>query len=227
MDRKQILIIAATLTVFAWSIVMVAMGQVAAIAALAPALALTVQQIARAVRPLTAPSNRQTVAPTCSLTTPTLPPVVLSTCTRAEGEFQPYRREEGATRREHPSCLTPPVSPVHQPNRSVERPVPGRGNCPRGGGCSPALGGDCDARFARAPRSPDPGVRRPAEADSAGWKTRAANTLGVLGPCSARPWRPQFHVTDHAPGAARGHRSADGLSSRLWDGNTVRRSPAV
>lgn len=57
MDRKQILIIAATLTVFAWSIVMVAMGQVAAIAALAPALALAVQQIARAVRPLTAPAS--------------------------------------------------------------------------------------------------------------------------------------------------------------------------
>ncbi|QHY99240.1 hypothetical protein SSPS47_29470 [Streptomyces sp. S4.7] len=57
MDRKQILIIAATLTVFAWSIVMVAMGQVAAIAALAPALALTVQQIARAVHPLTAPAS--------------------------------------------------------------------------------------------------------------------------------------------------------------------------
>ncbi|MFE3249782.1 hypothetical protein [Streptomyces sp. NPDC059209] len=57
MDRKQILIIAATLTVFAWSIVMVAMGQVAAIAALAPALALTVQQIARAVRPLIAPAS--------------------------------------------------------------------------------------------------------------------------------------------------------------------------
>ncbi|MFI2292885.1 hypothetical protein [Streptomyces niveus] len=58
MDRKQIWIIAATLAVFAWSIAMVAIGQeVAGIAALAPTLGLTVQQIARAVRPLTAPAS--------------------------------------------------------------------------------------------------------------------------------------------------------------------------
>ncbi|MFC0843569.1 hypothetical protein ACFH04_07465 [Streptomyces noboritoensis] len=48
MERKQILIIA--LTVFAWSTVMAALGQAAAIATLAPALGLTVQQIVHAVR---------------------------------------------------------------------------------------------------------------------------------------------------------------------------------
>ncbi|WP_413754858.1 hypothetical protein [Streptomyces sp. MMBL 11-3] len=64
MERWQVWTITATITVFAWSIVMVAVGQVAAIAALAPALALTVQQIARAVRPQTGADqgHRGTVA---------------------------------------------------------------------------------------------------------------------------------------------------------------------
>jgi hypothetical protein len=51
MIRKQILIITATLTVFAWSTVMVVMGHVAAIAPLAPVLGLAVQQIVSAARP--------------------------------------------------------------------------------------------------------------------------------------------------------------------------------
>ena len=62
MDRKQIWIVVATVTVFVWSIVMVAIGQVAAIATLAPALGLTVQQIARAARPRTAPASGHRVA---------------------------------------------------------------------------------------------------------------------------------------------------------------------
>ncbi|MET9483290.1 hypothetical protein [Streptomyces sp. NPDC006638] len=61
MDRKQILLIVAMLMVFAWSIVMVAMGEVAAIAAPAPALGLTVQQIARASSP-NAPASGHRVA---------------------------------------------------------------------------------------------------------------------------------------------------------------------
>lgn len=56
-DRKQIWIVTATVTVFGWSIVMVAFGEAAAIATLAPALGLTVQQVARAVRPQTAPAS--------------------------------------------------------------------------------------------------------------------------------------------------------------------------
>ncbi|WP_269859646.1 hypothetical protein [Streptomyces sp. RPT161] len=62
MARKQILIIVATLTVFAWSVVMVAVGQVAAIATLAPVLGLTVQQIARSVRSQTEPASGHRVA---------------------------------------------------------------------------------------------------------------------------------------------------------------------
>ena len=50
MLRKQIVIIAATATVFTWSVVMVAMGHVSAVATLAPALGLTVQQIVRTAR---------------------------------------------------------------------------------------------------------------------------------------------------------------------------------
>ncbi|WP_328349361.1 hypothetical protein OG800_01560 [Streptomyces sp. NBC_00445] len=56
MIRKQILIIAATATVFAWSTVMVVMGHVAAVATLAPALGLTVQQIVSTARPQTEPT---------------------------------------------------------------------------------------------------------------------------------------------------------------------------
>ncbi|MEU5313643.1 hypothetical protein [Streptomyces sp. NPDC021562] len=44
-------IIAVVLTVFAWSVVMAVAGQIAAVATLAPALGLTVQQIASALRP--------------------------------------------------------------------------------------------------------------------------------------------------------------------------------
>ncbi|MDI1455236.1 hypothetical protein NHG22_15655, partial [Streptomyces sp. ATE26] len=52
MERKgiRLLIAFATAIVFAWSVAMVALGQVAAIAVLAPVLGLTVQQIARAIR---------------------------------------------------------------------------------------------------------------------------------------------------------------------------------
>ncbi|MEU3862738.1 hypothetical protein AB0F03_36450 [Streptomyces sp. NPDC028722] len=55
MERKgiRLLIAFATAIVFTWSVVMVAFGQVAAIAVLAPALGLTVQQIVRAARPQT------------------------------------------------------------------------------------------------------------------------------------------------------------------------------
>jgi hypothetical protein len=54
--RKQILIIAATVTVFTWSLVRGVMGHVTAIATLAPALGMTVQQIVRAARPQTEPA---------------------------------------------------------------------------------------------------------------------------------------------------------------------------
>jgi hypothetical protein len=57
MQRKQILTIVATVTVFAWSVVMVAVGQAAAIAALAPALGLTVQQVVRTARPQSAAAS--------------------------------------------------------------------------------------------------------------------------------------------------------------------------
>jgi len=62
MERKQIVIIVVTVTVFAWSVVMVAIGQVAAVATLAPALGLTIHQIVRAVRPQTAPASGHRVA---------------------------------------------------------------------------------------------------------------------------------------------------------------------
>jgi hypothetical protein len=55
MGLKQISIIMAT--VFAWSLVMAAMGQTAAIAALAPVLGLAVQQIAHTTRTRTGPSS--------------------------------------------------------------------------------------------------------------------------------------------------------------------------
>ncbi|WP_442759201.1 hypothetical protein [Streptomyces pseudogriseolus] len=45
MKFRQIVVIAVTATVLAWSLVLVAVGETAAVAALAPALALTVQQI--------------------------------------------------------------------------------------------------------------------------------------------------------------------------------------
>ncbi|MGW0778902.1 hypothetical protein ACWD01_36065 [Streptomyces sp. NPDC002835] len=55
MGLKQILII--TVTVLAWSLVMTAMGQTAAVAALAPVLGLVVQQIVRAARIQAAPPS--------------------------------------------------------------------------------------------------------------------------------------------------------------------------
>ncbi|MGQ4431318.1 MULTISPECIES: hypothetical protein [unclassified Streptomyces] len=49
--RIGLVIVAVAVTVFAWSVVMAAAGQVAAVATLAPALGVTVQQIAQALRP--------------------------------------------------------------------------------------------------------------------------------------------------------------------------------
>ncbi|WP_406274877.1 hypothetical protein OH779_40370 [Actinacidiphila glaucinigra] len=63
MARKQIVIAATTVTVFAWSIVMVAFGQTAAVATIAPALALTVQQIVRSTRTRTDPASGHRAAP--------------------------------------------------------------------------------------------------------------------------------------------------------------------
>ncbi|MFE6633636.1 hypothetical protein ACFVFT_35580 [Streptomyces tendae] len=57
MAPKQIVIITVTMTVFTWSGVMVAAGQTSAAAALAPALAVTVQQIVSAARTPGAPST--------------------------------------------------------------------------------------------------------------------------------------------------------------------------
>ncbi|RSS23552.1 hypothetical protein [Streptomyces sp. WAC08452] len=58
MKHRQIALTTVTITatVFAWSVVMVAADETAAVAALAPALALTVQQIARTVRSRPAPT---------------------------------------------------------------------------------------------------------------------------------------------------------------------------
>jgi hypothetical protein len=55
MEHKQIAVLAVTMTVFTWSGVMVAAGQTAAAAALAPALAVTVQQIVHTARAHGAP----------------------------------------------------------------------------------------------------------------------------------------------------------------------------
>ncbi|MFF7986967.1 hypothetical protein ACFZDK_49175 [Streptomyces sp. NPDC007901] len=54
-------IIAVALTVFAWSVVMAVAGQVAAVATLAPALGVTVQQIASALRPQAGASSERRV----------------------------------------------------------------------------------------------------------------------------------------------------------------------
>ncbi|WP_327188064.1 hypothetical protein [Streptomyces sp. NBC_01334] len=62
MQRKQTVIIMATATVFVWSVVMVAIGQTAAVATLAPALGLTVQQIVHAARTQAAPASGHRVA---------------------------------------------------------------------------------------------------------------------------------------------------------------------
>ncbi|GHI41186.1 hypothetical protein [Streptomyces violascens] len=61
MERKQLVIIAAT--VFAWSVVMAALGQAAAIATAAPALGLTVQQVILAVRAHNASASGHRVVP--------------------------------------------------------------------------------------------------------------------------------------------------------------------
>jgi hypothetical protein len=57
-----VVITVATVTVFAWSVVMALVGQAAAIATAAPVLALTVQQIVRAVRTQTASASGHRVA---------------------------------------------------------------------------------------------------------------------------------------------------------------------
>jgi hypothetical protein len=57
MKPRQIVVIAVTATVFTWSVVLFAAGQTAAVAALAPALALTVPQILHASRSHTAPGT--------------------------------------------------------------------------------------------------------------------------------------------------------------------------
>ncbi|MDU9001694.1 MULTISPECIES: hypothetical protein [Streptomyces] len=64
MKSRPIVVITVTATVFAWSAVLVAAGQTTAVVALAPALALTVQQIVHASRshPAARSSNRVDVA---------------------------------------------------------------------------------------------------------------------------------------------------------------------
>uniref|UniRef100_UPI003F4920E2 hypothetical protein n=1 Tax=Streptomyces chartreusis TaxID=1969 RepID=UPI003F4920E2 len=57
MKTRQIVVITVTATVFAWSVVLVTAGQTTAVAALAPALALTVQQIVHVSRSHTAPGT--------------------------------------------------------------------------------------------------------------------------------------------------------------------------
>jgi hypothetical protein len=61
--HKQKLIIAATATVFVWSTVMTLMGHIAAVATLAPALGLTVQQIVSAARQQSEPSPAHRTEP--------------------------------------------------------------------------------------------------------------------------------------------------------------------
>ncbi|MGW6491932.1 hypothetical protein B0675_39485 [Streptomyces sp. M41(2017)] len=64
MKPRPIVVITITATVFAWSAVLVAAGQTTAVVALAPALALTVQQIIQATRshPTARPNRRADVA---------------------------------------------------------------------------------------------------------------------------------------------------------------------
>lgn len=64
MERRQILLIVATVTalVFAWGAVMAWLGQVVAVAALAPVLGLTVVQIVRAGRTHTPTSGPRAAA---------------------------------------------------------------------------------------------------------------------------------------------------------------------
>jgi hypothetical protein len=50
MSRKQKLIVITLLTICTWSVVMAAIGQIAAVATLVPSLALVVQQVVQAAR---------------------------------------------------------------------------------------------------------------------------------------------------------------------------------
>ncbi|MFG2097186.1 hypothetical protein [Streptomyces sp. NPDC048612] len=61
MDLRKIVttVVLVTAVVFAWSVVMAAMGHVSFVAWLAPALALTVQQIVRTTRSRNAPTSGQ------------------------------------------------------------------------------------------------------------------------------------------------------------------------
>jgi hypothetical protein len=60
MFSKQVLIVVVLMTVFVWSVVMAALGQVAAIAALVPSLGLLVQQVVKA---LTGPEPGRAAGP--------------------------------------------------------------------------------------------------------------------------------------------------------------------
>ncbi|MET9699591.1 hypothetical protein ABZY31_22065 [Streptomyces sp. NPDC006529] len=62
MPKKYIVFIVALLMVLGWSVAMTAMGQSAAIATLAPALGLTVQQILQAARSRTTAASGHRVA---------------------------------------------------------------------------------------------------------------------------------------------------------------------
>ncbi|MFC8728257.1 hypothetical protein [Streptomyces bacillaris] len=64
MDTRKTVITAMTvIVVFGWSAAMAAMGHAAVLAPLAPVLGLTVQQVARALRPPAAPASGRRVAP--------------------------------------------------------------------------------------------------------------------------------------------------------------------
>ncbi|MFA3842141.1 hypothetical protein [Streptomyces aureus] len=63
MERKQMGLIVATTGVLTWSIALVALGEAAAIATLAPALGLTVQQIMHASRTDSASGQGHRAAP--------------------------------------------------------------------------------------------------------------------------------------------------------------------
>ncbi|WP_328698408.1 hypothetical protein [Streptomyces sp. NBC_00342] len=62
MQMRQLGFLAATGVVFVWSVVMVALDHVAAIATLAPTLGLTVQQITHAARAQTIPTSGACIA---------------------------------------------------------------------------------------------------------------------------------------------------------------------
>ncbi|KUN30272.1 hypothetical protein AQJ23_00125 [Streptomyces antibioticus] len=62
MERKWGAVTVVAVAVFAWGVVMALVGQAAAIVTAAPVLALTVQQISRAIRPQTAPASGHRVS---------------------------------------------------------------------------------------------------------------------------------------------------------------------